>query len=486
MITDQQVENVFQFRHKNKMTVKAAAAKAAMSGSTARKYLRSGKFPSELKKPPVPSRRVDVFAGVWKECVGFLEVDPTLEAKALFEYLMDTYPNQFSPKQLRTFQRRVQGWKAHRPKEVFFAQEYSPGECAQSDFTYMNSLEITIGGVRFRHLLYHFVLTYSNWESVMVCESESFVALAAGFEKAVTELGGVPQTHQTDSMSCAVKNGGGGDSEEFTGSYTALMVHYGVEPRRTHPRCPHENGKVEQSHHRLKNAVQSALTLRGDRDFERLDAYERFLGKLTSRLNAHRQSKLNEERAFFKALPLRPLDSCERRRVRVSKGSTILVKKNHYSVPSTLIGQWVEVRLYAQRIEVWSRHRLQEQMPRLCGEGAHSIHYRHVIRSLIRKPGAFAGYRYRADLFPTQTFRRAYDCLQASNLGSPQSDKAYLKFLFLAATESESGVEAALAHLLADQHPITVVAVEAYLQAPDAEATVDLGCYDGLLTEGLR
>ena len=36
--------------------------------------------------------------------------------------------------------------------------------CA-SDFTYMTELGITLEGQTFEHLVYHFVLTYSNWET---------------------------------------------------------------------------------------------------------------------------------------------------------------------------------------------------------------------------------------------------------------------------------------------------------------------------------
>ena len=71
-----------------------------------------------------------------------------------------------------------------------------------SDFTYMTSLDVTIGGQGFEHLLYHFVLTYSNWESVTICFSESFESLSEGFQNAVWELGGVPQRHRKDRMVC--------------------------------------------------------------------------------------------------------------------------------------------------------------------------------------------------------------------------------------------------------------------------------------------
>jgi hypothetical protein len=38
----------------------------------------------------------------------------------------------------------------------------------------MEELGVTIQGQSFPHLIYHFVLTYSNWEAATVCFSESF------------------------------------------------------------------------------------------------------------------------------------------------------------------------------------------------------------------------------------------------------------------------------------------------------------------------
>jgi hypothetical protein len=46
----------------------------------------------------------------------------------------------------------------------------------------MNSLEITIHKQTFEHMAYHFVLTYSNWEFVKVCFSESFESLSEGLQ----------------------------------------------------------------------------------------------------------------------------------------------------------------------------------------------------------------------------------------------------------------------------------------------------------------
>jgi hypothetical protein len=83
-----------------------------------------------------------------------------------------------------------------------------------------------------------------------------------------------------------------------------------------------------------------------------------------------------------------------------------------YAVPLWLIGHAVEMRCYANELEVYKAHWV-ETLPRLRGEGAARIDYRHIIGSLVRKPGAFAAYRYREELFPSLTFRQAYDALRA-------------------------------------------------------------------------
>ena len=66
------------------------------------------------------------------------------------------------------------------------------------------------------------------------------------------------------------------------------------------------------------------------------------------------------------------------------------------------------------------------------------IDYRHVIGSLVRKPGAFARYRYREHMFPTETFRLAYDALREWK--GERADVEYVRILHLAATTMESDV----------------------------------------------
>jgi hypothetical protein len=487
MKTDAEVQIVFRERQKGK-TQEQAAARAGMHVNTARKYARVGKLPSQLKQPRAYRTRSDPFAEDWPWVQTQLERDSALQAHTLFAVLCERSPGRYQEGQLRTLQRRIALWRAqHGPdKEVFFAQNHPPARMAQSDFTHMSDLGVTVGGYPFPHLVYHLVLTYSNVEALTICFSESFEALAEGLEACLWQLGGVPEQHRTDNLSAAIHPLSDVDREQWTARYQALMSHYGMQPTTNTPGEANENGDVEQAHYRFKQAVDQALRLRGSRDFASRAAYARFLLELARQRNQTRQVRWEIERAALRPLPALPLSPCRELQLMVSPYSTITVLRNTYSVPSRLIGTTVTVRVRAETLELYVGASQLLTLPRLHGRKQHRIDYRHIIFSLIRKPGAFANYRFREELFPSLTFRRAYDVLQTHQ--PARADKEYLRILHLAASTSERDVEAALG-LLLDSKEVPTFDATRELVRPPAPPTVpeistpvlDLAVYDRLL-----
>jgi hypothetical protein len=472
-------------------SLQVSAEKVGMDRQTARKYRDSGQLPSAVRPDHDWRTRLDPFAEVWPWVAEQLSLHAGLEAKTLLEALQRAHPGRFADGQLRTLQRQVKRWRGLEGpgQEVFFAQVHHPGRLCQSDFSHMTKLGVTIGGRSFEHLIYHFVLSYSNWEAFTICYSESFESLSEGLQNALWELGAVPQRHRTDRLGAAVANGS--DMKEFTGRYQGLLEHYDLQPEKTNPNSGNENGDVEQRHHRFKRAVDQALMLRGSRDFADVAAYQQFLKALTDRLNLGRQARLAEELKVLHGLPANRLEAVKRLSARVDCGSLIHVDRNAYSINSRLIGQKVEVRLYVQHLEVWYGQKKVEELPRLRGRNQHRVNYRHVIDWLVRKPGAFADYRYQADLFPSSLFRVAYDRLKSQYAGGTgNADKQYLKILELAARENESLVEGAIARLCELDQSMSFEAVEALVLCgqPMAAATavrvqeVDLSAYDQLLS----
>jgi hypothetical protein len=488
MVTDKQVKDLLRFLLDDRSIARAARL-TDMDEKTARKYRDLGKLPSDVAKPHTWTTRPNPFEAVWGEVRELLDGNPGLQAKTIFGELQRRYPGRFADSQLRTLQRHLKRWRAQAgpPKEVFFTQVHEPGRLGASDFTSMNELAVTIQGLRFDHLVYHFVLTYSNWEAATICFSESFESLSEGLQNALWKLGAAPQRHRTDRMSLAVNNAS--DKKEFTQRYQGLMNYYQMTGEKIQAAHANENGDVEQRHRRFKEAVDQALMLRGSRDFASRQDYEKFLRQLVDQLNANRRARLAEELAKMQALPARRLEACKRMRAKVDSGSQIHVERNGYTVPSRLIGEHVEVRMYVEHLEVWYAQQFVERLPRQRGRDKHHINYRHVIDWLVRKPGAFAMYKHRAALFPSHYFRVAYDDLLMRQ--NTYADKEYLKILHLAAKESESHVEAALRELLTREQPISAAAVEALLTlapafTPITEVSieaVDLSCFDVLFTD---
>ena len=489
MVTDQQVRRLFKLVQTEK-NFGIAAIMAGMDEKTARKYRRLGKLPGELEKPHTWRTRKDPFEDAWPAIQVMLEINPGLEARTLFEDLQRRNPGRFADGQLRTLQRRIKIWRASEgpAKEVFFTQVHTPGQLGQSDFTSMNKLCVTIGGQSFDHLVYHFVLTYSNWETGTICFSESFESLSEGLQNALWKLGGVPQDHRTDCLTTAVQKTSHPD--DFTRRYQDLLDHYSLTGCKTNPNSPHENGDVEQRHHRFKRAVDQSLLLRNSRDFADRHEYERFLRRLFKQLNAGRKGRFLEEQAVLHRLPKHRIDACKSSTTTVGPSSTIRVNHNVYSVDSRLIGERIKVRLFMDHLEIWYGQKRVDLLPRLRGEGKHKINYRHIIDSLVRKPGAFDNYRYRNELFPTSRFRIAYDELKKRH-SQLQATRQYLNILYLAAKESEAAVDAVLRVMIDKDIAISDEQVEALVQSSEPVPVVtevlipavDLTCYDQLLVE---
>jgi len=207
--------------------------------------------------------------------------------------------------------------------------------------------------------------------------------------------------------------------------------------------------------------VEQSLLLRGSRDFLSREDYNDFLNTLFNQLNQGRKKRFTEELASLRRLPDRRMEACERLRMKVGPSSTIRVKHNIYSVHSRLIGERIEVRLYADHLDIWYGQKRLTTLPRLRGEKKAHINYRHIIDWLIRKPGAFNHYRYRHALYPTHRFRMAYDILAANDPDT--GHKQYLKLLYLAAHKNEAAVDAALDQLLRTRQEITAKTVKALL-----------------------
>lgn len=495
MITGKQYQKLMSEYQKHGK-IQTSALKADVHPQTARKYIQAGQTPEQLQVKHTWRTRPDPLEAIWPKAEEMLKEAPELEAKALFEHLLLDQAGALQESHLRTFQRRVKHWRLlHGPdREVFFPQVHTPGRVVQLDWTHATELEVTIAGRACPHLLCHVVLPYSNWQWATRCHSESLLSLRHGLQEALFRLGTAPAILQVDNSSAATHQIGTGEERAFNAEFLSLAEHFGLKVQTINVGCPNENGDVESLNGHLKRRLRQHLALRGTRDFTSESDYDQFLERVCMQANAARQGKVAEELAVMRPLPPTRLSEYDEVYCPVSSHSTIRVKKVGYSVPARLIGQEVKVEVYEAELKIYAGRQLLLCLPRQHGDRGAVIDYRHVIDHLLRKPGAFAQYRFREELFPTTTYRRAHDRLIEQE-GQRRGELEYLRLLKLTSELSVNvplemsthGLESLLSEWLQEARKLSVdelrrllglARIEVY---PALELPVDLGSYDSLL-----
>ncbi len=407
----QHQESLYMNTRQSGKSQETAAAKAAIS-------VRSGRRIEQDERPSVQGERhwrtrEDPLDAVWeKELLPLLEKEAQLTGLTLWEYLEDEHPGKFAFSVLRTLQRRVKHWKATQgpDKVVIFRQSVPAGHQGLSDFSHPDT-EVTIKGEVFTHLLYQFRFAYSGWRYVQITlGGESYSALADGLQSALALAGGSPVAHRTDSLSAAFINSA--EEQKLTQSYDALCAHYNLRATRNNCGVSHENGAVECANGSFKHRLDQALKLRGSADFTTTRDYQAFLNKVAARLNKRCQERFKEEQLALQALPgMRFMDYSELS-LKVTRSSTLEVKRVLYSVPSRMIGEQVRVHVYHDRLDFFVGQTLTSTLARLYPKAgqdrARCIDYRHIIHSLSAKPQAFRFLQFRDELLPTDSYRQLW------------------------------------------------------------------------------
>lgn len=447
-ITAQQKELYMTARQQGAIQ-QLAAAQAGFSERSGRS-LEKRKPSSDGDGPGGPRgyrTRADPFEAIWaSEVVPLLEESPGLQATTVMRDLQERYPGRYGDGLLRTLQRRVRQWRASAgpEREVFFPQTVEPGWQMLCDFTVMDALGVSIDGEPLPHRLAHVRLRYSGWaHATVVLGGESFPALATALTQALEVFGGVPQTLRTDSLSAAFANRDTDTDDDARSAYAQFCAHYGLKPTRNNRGLCHENGGIESPNGHLKTAIDQALLLRGSRDFSSLDDYRNFIATHIAKANARRSAAIKREQPHLRPLPGHAAPSYSVRSARVSSHSTIDVLRCTYRVPNRLRGYQLTVHVYDDSIicfvGIEQVYRAQRKRGKRANERAYVIDYRHVVTSLVRKPGAFRQLSYRDALHPSTVFRQAWERIDREQPHA-LAPRRYLEFLRLAAVHGEPAI----------------------------------------------
>jgi hypothetical protein len=471
-INKTQAELYMKYRKQSHLTQEAASAKAGFSVRSGRIIEQNKHHSAQPRMPRSYKTRTSKIDEVWDSVLEpMLQASPDLQAKTLFLYLQRMYTDSdgypvYSGSIERTLQRRVAKWQAlnGKDKEVMFPQVHIPGQQGLSDFSHFTNAKITIQKQNFKHMFYHFRLVYSKWSYLKVIQSgESMQALSEGLQEALFCLGGAPIEHRTDSLSAAFKNLSSDAQKDLTSRYTDLCAYYNMCPTRNNKGKSHENGSVESSHGHLKNRIRQELILRGSNDFDSIEQYEEWVHKIVVSSNKRNAVDFKTEISALQSLPINKTVDYEVKSIKVNGSSIIVIRGMHYSVPSTFSGHTLTLHIYQSKLQAYLGSTFVFELSRKYfteHKSMYVIDYRHIVKAMLRKPGAFRNCLYRDEIFPNSNYEVIWQHLDKSEHKNV-APKIMLRLLKIAADNNcETELSLHVTKLVKDEGSFDIGSIE--------------------------
>ena len=206
------------------------------------------------------------------------------------------------------------------------------------------------------------------------------------------------------------------------------------------------------------------MILRGSCDFESVSAYEFWLKNIVSNRNRRNSQNIQAEKQALQSLPDNQCIDYEIMSVKVSRLSMITIKNMTYSVPSRLSGHTITAHIYQDRLELYfSRVKIEvlQRHYRKHKRSRYVIDYRHVIHSLVKKPGAFRYCQYRDELLPNTVWREIWRHIDTTHC-TKTTPKLFLRLLKLASDyDCEALLEEHVIKLIKNRLPVHIEQIEA-------------------------
>ena len=301
-------------------------------------------------------------------------------------------------------QRYVKSWKQLHGSgnKAFVPLAFEPGDAYQFDWS---EELVTLGDAKVKVKVAHFRLCHSRAFFVVAYLRESLEMLLDAHNLAFAYFGGLTRRGIYDNMKSAVTKILMGKERQFNPRFLSLMDHYLIEPVACTPASGWEKGQVENQVDTLRDWLFKPRL-----KFSNLAALNAHLSNRCQQLQqirAHPQDKcktLSEHHAIERE-QLRPVGATfsafSERSVRVDSTCLVNIDRNRYSVECGFANQMVNVRIYADRIEVLSQQHLIAQHNRLFGRDKVAFNPLHYLPLLERKPGALRdGAPFKRELLP--------------------------------------------------------------------------------------
>ncbi|GAC1484738.1 MAG: IS21 family transposase [Candidatus Dormibacteria bacterium] len=428
-------------------TIKEIVRELHVSRNTVRKVLRSGatEFSYEREVQPRPK------LGRWKA-----DLDRILasnEAKQARERL--TLIRVFE--ELRALgydggydavRRYARGWQRERSSstaDAYVPLSFAPGEAYQFDWSHE---VVLINGVTVIVKVAHVRLCHSRMMFARAYPRETQEMVFDAHDRAFAFFKGACTRGIYDNMKTAVETIFVGKERAYNRRFLQMCGHYLVEPVACTPASGWEKGQVENQ-----------VGLVRERFFTprlRVKSYEELnnwlLDQCIAYAKGHRHPEFRDRTVFEVFEAERPslvlyagrFDGFHALPASVSKTCLVRFDNNRYSVAAGAVGRPVEIRAYADRIELRQDGRLVGEHRRSFGRDQTVFDPWHYVPVLARKPGALRnGTPFKDWVLPS-----SLDRIRRKLAGSEDGDRQMVKILTTVLSDGLPAVEAACAEAL--------------------------------------
>ena len=351
MIDYQTFCQVRQLRDAEQLTITQIAAQLGLHWQTVAAW---EKRPRYERRKSVPARRRLSKLEAFKPAIQRLLATHTYSVTQLLARLREQgYDGRYTI--LRNYVRSV------RPPRsaAFLTLHFAPGQCAQVDWGSWGS--IRVGNTRRRLSFFALVLCHSRQLYVEFTLGQSQEQWLACHEHAFEYLGGVPAEVMVDNCKTAVLTHPTGAAPVFNPTYVDFARHYGFTIKACAPRRPQQKGRIENGVGYIKKNFLAGLELT---EFAPLGPAARVWLDTVANVRLHRETQRRpvdlwrEEKPQLRALPAAAYDAALVRPVRATNRCRVVIETNRYSVPPACAGQLLTLKLYAERLRLFTGERL--------------------------------------------------------------------------------------------------------------------------------
>ena len=374
-----------------KKPIKAICRELGLSRKVVRKVLRSDATEFHYRRETQPQPKI----GPWRERLDTLLL--ANEGKAPRERLtlirvFETLRGSGYDGGYDAVRRYARSWAQERGEteaQAYVPLSFAPGEAYQFDWSHeivlINGVTVTVkvAHVRLCHSRMLFARAYPRETQEMVFDAH---------DRAFAFFKGACTRGIYDNMKTAVETIFVGKERAYNRRFAQMCGHYLVEPVACTPASGWEKGQVENQVGLVRERFFTPRLRM--KSYDELNAW--LMDQCIAYAKAHRHPELRDRTIWEVFEAERPsfvpyagrFDGFHAVPASVSKTCLVRFDNNRYSVAASAVGRPVEIRAYAERIELRQDGRIVGEHRRCFGRDQTIFDPWHYVPVLARKPGA--------------------------------------------------------------------------------------------------